>query len=138
MQRDAEADEMPEFCFFAPDLYDASAVPLRDPEGHLHDAPGVLAPLGRQRRLMVWLRDQLCAKGVTALGPHAGENGWALSVAADDGFVYVLLDPHGGGARPFELIVDFAGAAEPEAEDTAQAVEALLTASPAVSLVEKV
>ncbi|MDE3176464.1 MAG: hypothetical protein KGM15_10225 [Pseudomonadota bacterium] len=89
-----------------------------------------------QRRFAIWLRDQLMAHDVPALGPQAGKEGWALSIHADDGFVFVLLDFGGGGARPFEARVDYAGAAEVEAEDIAQAVEAILNASPAVRIVE--
>jgi hypothetical protein len=103
------------FAFNAPALHDPAA-----PE--------------RQKRLAVWLRDQLLAHDVPALGPHAGEQGWALSINADDGFVYILLVLSGEG--PFEARVDYAGAAEVEAEDTARAVEAILAASPAIRLVE--
>jgi hypothetical protein len=84
----------------------------------------------RHKRLAVWLRDQLLAHDVPALGPCASEEGWALSVNADDGFVFILLVLRNGG--PCEARVDYSGAAEVEAEDVAVAVEAILTASPAV------
>jgi len=101
------------------------------------DASTLFAPcaaLERQRRLAVWLRDQLLAHDVPALGPHPAEAGWALSVNADDGFVFILIAMRGDG--PFEARIDYAGAAEVEAEDTARAVEAILGASPALSVLE--
>jgi hypothetical protein len=104
------------FAFDAPTLYDSRIA------------------LERQKRLAIWLRDQLLAHDVPALGPHAGEEGWTLSVNADDGFVFVLLALLGDGA--FEARVDYAGAAEVEAEDTARAVEEILAASPAIRLLE--
>jgi hypothetical protein len=88
----------------------------------------------RQKRLAVWLRDQLLAHDVPALGPNAGEEGWAFSVNADDGFVFILLALRRDGR--FEARVDYAGAAEVEAEDTARAVEEILNASPAIRIPE--
>lgn len=102
------------FSFDAPALYDPAAAK---------------APLAGQKRFAVWLRDQLLAHDVPAQGPHARGRGWALSVNADEGFVFILLD-FGGGDGLAELRVDYAGPAEVEAEDVAQAVEAILNASP--------
>ena len=98
------------------------------------DAPALYAAPEHQKRLAVWLRDQLLARDVPALGPQTGDEGWALSINADDGFVFVLLVLRDGG--PCEARIDYAGAAEVEAEDVAEAVEAILAASPAVRLVE--
>ena len=92
------------------------------------------AALERRKPLAVWLRDQLRAHDVPALGPHFVEEGWALSVNADDGFVFILLVlPESG---PCEARVDYSGAAEVEAEDVAQAVDEILNASPAVRVRE--
>ncbi len=57
-----------------------------------------------------------------------------FSVNADDGFVFILLALRGDGR--FEARVDYAGAAEVEAEDTARAVEEILNASPAIRIPE--
>jgi hypothetical protein len=97
------------------------------------DAPALYAAPERGKRLAIWLRDQLLAHEVPALGPYADEEGWALSINADDGFVFVLLSPRGGS---MEARVDYAGAAEVEAEDTARAVEEILDASPAIRVLE--
>ena len=98
------------------------------------DAPALYATPEHQKRLAVWLRDQLLARDVPALGPQTGDEGWALSINADDGFVFVLLVLRDDG--PCEARIDYAGAAEVEAEDVAEAVEAILAASPAVRLAE--
>jgi hypothetical protein len=104
------------FAFDAPELYDPSARP------------------GRRKRLAVWLRDQLLAHDVPALGPHPAAEGWALSINADGGFVFVLLILNKNS--PCEARIDYSGAAEVEAEDTARAVEDILAASPALRLLE--
>jgi hypothetical protein len=99
------------------------------------DAPALsgAAPEPR-RRLAVWLRDQLLTHDVPALGPHAAAEGWALSINADDGFVFILLILNENG--PCEARIDYSGAAEVEAEDTARAVEEILATSPALRLLE--
>ena len=102
------------------------------------DAPAIfdaLSPRAGQKRFAVWLRDHLLSHDVPAQGPHARAQGWALSINADDGFVFILLDFGGGDGRA-EVRVDYAGAAEVEAEDVAQAVASILNASPAVRIVE--
>ena len=82
---------MPYISFAAPHLYDAGAPPLDDPTGMLHDAPGMLAPLGRQKRFAAWVGEQLRAAGRKVLGPQADESGWALQVNAEGGFVILFL-----------------------------------------------
>ncbi len=99
------------------------------------DAPAICGARAGQKRFAVWLRDQLLGHDVPAQGPHIRARGWALSVNADDGFVFILLDFGGGDGRA-ELRVEYAGAAEVEAEDVAQAVGEILNASPAVRVVE--
>ncbi len=86
------------------------------------------------RRFLVWLRDRLAAREVPALGPHEDGEAWALSIEADEGYVFIRLDARRGGR--FALTVDFAGAAEVEAEDAAAAVNAILCASPDLRRVE--
>ena len=86
--------------------------------------------LARQRRLVVWLRYELAARDVPALGPFSGEEGWALSVGADDGFVYILLELDGARRTPLQGAGGSPLAAEVEAEDIACALEAILAAWP--------
>lgn len=107
------------------------AVAPYDARAALPDVAGPAAAFVRQKRLLAWLRDQLAAREIEALGPYAGEQGWALAVNADDGFVFVLIDL-GAGGEPLRARVDYVGAAEVEAEDVACAVEAILAASPSV------
>jgi hypothetical protein len=106
-----------------------------DARGALPDASGPAAVFARQKRLLVWLRDQLGAFDIPAFGPHAGDAGWSLTVNAEGGLVFILLDPESDGGR-FLARVKHIGAAEVEAEDTAFAVESILSASPAVRRVE--
>jgi hypothetical protein len=87
-----------------------------------------------ERRFLVWLRDRLAARDVPALGPHEDAEAWALSIAADEGYVFIRLDAGRGGRCA--LTVDFAGAAEVEAEDAAAAVGAILSANPALRMVK--
>ena len=101
------------------------------------DAPALYDPGAgqeRQKRLAIWLRDQILAHDIPALGPHPSEEGWALSINADDGFVFILLVLRDDGRC--KARVDYAGAAEVEAEDTARAVEEILGANPAIRLLE--
>ena len=98
------------------------------------DAPALYVAPEQRKRVAAWLRDQLLAHEVPALGPHAEDDGWALSVNAGYGFVFILLLLREGG--PCEARVEYCGAAEVEAEDVAEAVEAILAASPALRVRE--
>ncbi len=115
---------MARFSFEAPDLFAPGAA-----------LSGLRSPEVRQRRLMRWLRDRLAAQGVDAFGPVADAEGWRLAVNAEDGFVSIRLAPHGGGDRPFTVIVDLSGEADDEYDDTVAACEHALSGRGDVALV---
>ncbi len=88
------------------------------------ETPGWLAACGgRRARLMIWLRDRLAVRGVTAVGPLAGDFRTGLTVIAEDGFVSIRLGPQAGGGRRLTVIVERIGEADAEYEDTLAACE---------------
>jgi hypothetical protein len=78
---------------------------------------------GRRARVMIWLRDRLAVRGVTAVGPLAGDFGAGLMVNAEDGFVSIRLGPRGDVGRRLTVIVERTGEADAEYEDTLAACE---------------
>jgi hypothetical protein len=111
---------MPMFWFQAPGLDDPQAAPLDGADA-------------RPKRIAHWLGDQLRARGVAAMGPHADADGWNLSVDGEDGFVFATLRAKEGAEATFGLYLTSLDA-EPEAERAAHALAAILGASEGVSL----
>jgi hypothetical protein len=121
--------------FEAPALDDPDAPPLDDREGLFHDAPGVLAALGRQKRLALWLRDQLRAKGIAVGGPQADEDGWGLQITGADGFVVASLIRKEGAQGVFGLHL-MSLDADAETERTTDALEEIFSQSGETRLLE--
>ena len=126
---------MTNFVFKTSSLYDPGAVP--DPnEGYLNQGREFGERLAKQKRLALWLRDQLEAHGVSTSNVAWDESGWGFSVNGKDGFVLVLLDSFGGGEAPFNLIVAEMSNAKSEYARTHTAFGAILRDSPETELIE--
>jgi hypothetical protein len=126
---------MTNFVFSAPSLYDPDAIP--DPnEGYLNEGREFGERLAKQKRLALWLKDQLEAHGVNASDVAWDESGWGFSVNGKNGFVMVLLDSGGGGDAPFDLVVAEMSKAKSEYERTLAAFSTILSDSPETKLIK--
>jgi len=113
-----------EFSFRAPTLFGASAKASVREEEQLHDAPGAVAHIVKNKRLAFWLASEMANNGLPAGDPGLDEGGWMISIPSDrGGFVLCIVSGSPHDDSLIQLLVTEIGGAP---KDVGDAIEHIL------------